>query len=116
MVVTMDVGLESTIHPPDKTTVANRLSDVALAETYKKKRGEVFGPVLSHLKVEGRTARLHFGHVEDGLIAAKQTLNHFEVAGADRVFYPAEAHITGKNEVVVSAKQMGIGWFRESVC
>lgn len=106
MVVTLDVGLESTIHPPDKTTVANRLSNVALAETYKKKRGEVYGPTLKRMKVEGSVVRLQFDHVADGLTASRETLNHFEVAGADRIFYPAEAHITGKDKIVVSAKQV----------
>lgn len=106
MVVTLDVGLESTIHPPDKTTVANRLSNVALSETYKKERGEVFGPTFTRMKVNGRIARLRFDHVADGLTASTQTLNHFEVAGADHVFYPAEAHITGKDEVAISAQQV----------
>lgn len=106
MVVTMDVGLESTIHPPDKTTVANRLANLALAKTYKKKRGEVYGPTLKRMKVQGSVALLHFDHVADGLTASSETLNHFEVAGADRVFYPAEAHITGKDKIAVSAKQV----------
>lgn len=106
MVVTMDVGSQSTIHPPDKTTVASRLSNLALAQTYKKNRGEVFGPALARMTVDGRIARLHFDHVAEGLTAPNQTLNHFEVAGADQVFYPAEAHITGKDNVVVIAQQV----------
>lgn len=106
MAVTMDVGSESTIHPPDKTTVANRLSNLALAETYKKKREEVLSPVLKRMKVDGSAVRLYFDHVAGGLTASGQGLHHFEVAGADQVFHPAEAHITGKNTVVVTAQQV----------
>ncbi|WP_257669266.1 sialate O-acetylesterase [Parapedobacter tibetensis] len=108
MAVTMDVGSESTIHPPDKTTVANRLSNLALAETYKKRRGEVFGPALKRMKVDGKAVRLHFDHVAEGLTASTSTqaLAHFEVAGADQVFYPAEARITGQDEVVVSCQEV----------
>jgi len=107
MVVTMDVGSENTIHPPDKTTVAGRLSNLVLAQTYKKKRGEVYGPELKRMrKVDGEGIRLYFDHVADGLTDSGRGLQCFEIAGEDRVFYPAQARIVSKNEVVVTCQQV----------
>lgn len=106
MVVTMDVGSEETIHPPDKTTVAHRLSNLALAETYKQKRGEVQSPVIKRMKVNGTTVRLYFDHVADGLTDAGHGLLGFELAGEDREFHPAEARIVAKRIVEVSCEQV----------
>src|SRR5690606_33811084 len=66
----------------------------------------VYGPTLKRMKVEGSVVRLQFDHVADGLTASRETVNQYVVAGADRIFYPAEAHITGKDKIVVSAKQV----------
>lgn len=106
MVVTMDVGSEQTIHPPDKTTVAHRLSNLALAKTYKQKRGEVQSPVIRRMNVKGSIVRLYFDHVADGLTDSGHGLLGFELAGEDRVFYPAEARIVAKHIVEVSCKQV----------
>lgn len=106
MIVTMDVGSESTIHPPDKTTVANRLSNVALAEAYGRKRGEVYGPKLKRTKMSGTVVRLYFDHVADGLVDSGRGLQCFEIAGENQVFYPAEARIASKDEIVVTCPQV----------
>jgi Domain of unknown function (DUF303). len=106
MVVTMDVGSEQTIHPPDKTTVARRLSDLALAETYKQQRGEVQSPVLKRIKWKGTKVRLYFDHVADGLTDSGHGLHAFELAGDDRVFYPAEARIVAKHIVEVRCEEV----------
>lgn len=106
MVVTLDIGLENTIHPPDKTTVANRLSNLALAKTYKKERGEVLSPGLKHMKVDGETVRLYFYHVAAGLTDSGRGLQCFELAGEDRVFHRADARIVAKDQIVVTCRQV----------
>src|SRR5690606_4345552 len=63
MVVTMDVGSKHTIHPPDKTTVAARMVNLALAKTYHRKSiQEVDSPILSQSKVKGNSVHLYFNH------------------------------------------------------
>jgi len=106
MVVTMDVGSQSTIHPPDKTTVASRLSNLALARTYGMNRHEVDSPELKRIKTDGARVYLYFDHVGDGLTDSGSGLRCFEIAGEDRVFYPAEAHIVSKGEIRVTCRQV----------
>jgi sialate O-acetylesterase len=53
--------------------------------------------------IESNAIRLNFAHTNGGLVAnGGNKVNGFEVAGADKKFYPAEATITG-NQVVVSS-------------
>jgi len=106
MAVTMDVGSEQTIHPPDKTTVAERLSNLALAETYRRKRGEVQGPVVKRTTINGSKARIYFNHVAEGLTDFGRGLTAFEVAGDDHIFYPAQAHIVDKHSIEVSSEHV----------
>jgi sialate O-acetylesterase len=44
-------------------------------------------------------------NADKGLIALGDKLQHFEVAGEDRVFYPADAKIDG-NTVLIWAKEV----------
>ncbi len=101
MVVTMDVGDPRDIHPKNKQAVGGRLALWALARTYGREDLIHSGPLFHAMEiVEGR-ARLHFEHVGSGL-ASDGPLTHFEVAGEDRVYVPAEAVIDGDAVVVWS--------------
>lgn len=94
MAVTLDVGDEKNIHPSDKWTVAQRLYQLALAKTYGFKEVAWSGPVYKSLKVTSDTAQLRFEHTGGGLTDKGKGLAQFEIAGADKVFYPAQATIT----------------------
>lgn len=94
MAVTLDAGDENNIHPSDKSTVAQRLYQLALAKTYGFKDVAWSGPVLRSWQVKGDTAQLRFTHAAKGLTDKGKGLTRFEVAGADRVFHPAQATIT----------------------
>lgn len=94
MAVTLDVGDEKNIHPSDKWTVAQRLYQLALAKTYGFKEVAWSGPVYKSLKVTSDTAQLRFEHTGGGLTDKGKGLAQFEIAGADKVFYPAQAIIT----------------------
>lgn len=103
MVVTADVGSNKTIHPPNKTIVAERLANCALAQTYDKDVA-CYGPLYKSFKADDGQIEVRFKHNE-GLYLKDSATQNFEIAGEDQVFYPAEAHIEGgklllKNEKV----------------
>jgi len=102
MVVTMDIGDASDIHPRNKQEVGHRLALSALAVTYKKSN-EFSGPVYKSMQVEGGAVRLTFDHAA-GMTPTDKPLTCFTIAGEDKVFVPAEATIDGSTIVVRSAK------------
>lgn len=108
MAVTLDIGSKKTIHPPDKTTVAGRLSNLALAKVYGKLSAETNSPVLKKTKRKGNNIHLYFNNVAEGLVMRdSETANdNFEVAGADRQFYPATVRIVADNELIVQSSRV----------
>lgn len=103
MVTTLDVGAANLIHPPDKTTVANRLVNCALANTYGKKIAYQF-PAYESLKQEGNNLILIFKHAKELVLKNKESDN-FEIAGADNVFYKANVQVA-KNTVILSSEKV----------
>jgi sialate O-acetylesterase len=101
MVVTIDVGDATDIHPANKEPVGARLALAARALAYGEKI-EYSGPVYAAMAVAGPRAVLHFTHCDHGLVAPGDTLEGFTVAGADGVFHPAGAEISGETVVVMS--------------
>ena len=64
------------------------------------------GPLYKGMTVDGGAVRLTFTHLGGGLTPkADGPLTGFTIAGADRKFVPADAHIDG-NAVVVSSPQV----------
>ena len=57
------------------------------------------GPVLSSTEIAQGAMLLHFGNAEGGLLLKSSGRGAFEIAGADRIWFPAEAHLV--NGVVV---------------
>lgn len=106
MVVISDlVDNVADIHPQNKLDVATRLADLALAKTYQKKSGPYLYPSYKSMKIEGDKIRIEFDHCESGLISKNGDPKDFEIAGADKVFYPATAKIVGCT-VIVQAKEV----------
>jgi len=99
MAVTMDIGNPTDIHPRNKQDVGKRLALWALAKDYGKKDLEYSGPLYKSIKIEGQKVRVYFDQVDGGLTAKGDGLTHFEVAGADQVFFPAKANIDGETIV-----------------
>ncbi|MGQ7945470.1 sialate O-acetylesterase [Flavobacterium sp. WC2509] len=102
MVVTTDVGNETNIHPIDKQTVGYRLSLIARAKTYNESKLVYSGPIYNHMKMDKKQIQLFFDYAESGLVQKGDVLKEFEIAGEDKVFYPANAKIKGKTVVVSS--------------
>ncbi|HEX9795139.1 MAG TPA: sialate O-acetylesterase [Planctomycetota bacterium] len=107
MVVTMDIGNPGNIHPLDKQEVGRRLALWALARAYGFENLECSGPLYRAMRVAGSAVTLEFTYADNGLEARGGPLRHFTIAGADRVFHPAEARIEG-NAVVVSSAAVAV--------
>ncbi len=105
MVVTTDITADvSDIHPPNKQDVGRRLALWALAGTYGRQGLVYSGPIYRAMSIEGASVRIEFDHADGGLIARGGELTHFTIAGADRVFHPAEARTDGETVIVSSPR------------
>lgn len=93
------------IHPKNKIDVAQRLANLALAETYGKTGLIYKSPRYSRMNIEGGKIRIYFDHAENGLMSKGGAPTEFYIAGADKNFLPAVAKIEG-NTVVVSHKDI----------
>jgi sialate O-acetylesterase len=94
MVCIMDTGEKDIIHPANKKAAGDRLAYQALVKTYGKKGYAADGPVLKEMKVEGPVVKLTFDNAVNGLASLGKELSCFEVAGANKRFYPAKAFVT----------------------
>jgi len=102
MVSLLDAGEENSIHPADKQTPGKRLAYLALAKTYGEKGFGFASPDLDTMTVTGNIATIKFRDAPNGLTSFGRELRHFEIAGADKVFRPANAVIR-RGTVVVSS-------------
>ena len=95
MACIMDTGEKDCIHPANKKAAGDRLAYLALVKTYGKKGFACEGPVLKEMKIEGNQVKLTFDNAVNGLTSFGKELTCFEVSGAGKRFYPAQAFITG---------------------
>ncbi|MCK3685605.1 sialate O-acetylesterase [Maribellus sp. YY47] len=105
MAVTMDIGDDYCIHPPKKKEVADRLLFNALNQTYGFTKIDYAGPVYNSQEVKDGGLVLKFKNAETGLFAYDE-LEGFEIAGEDKVFYPADAKIINRKEVLVKNEKV----------
>jgi len=107
MVTTMDVGYPVFIHPVDKETVGNRLAYWALGNTYGIKGFDYAPPVYKSMeKIDGKIY-INFDNARRGLCPMWTSLEGFEIAGGDKVFYPAFAEIeTRTSRLAVSSDKV----------
>jgi len=103
MASTMDVGMEKNIHYMDKTIPAHRLGYWALGKTYVIKGIGYNAPVFKEMTIKGDKATLSFDNAPY-LTSFEKPLTLFEIAGSDKVFYPAKATIVAGTVVVQSEK------------
>ncbi len=95
------------IHPRQKRKVGQRLSYLALNLTYGMKSVTCFGPQYKSWTAKDNEAWVSFDHLERG-ICRNYDIRGFEVAGEDRVFYPADKvwlHWQ-TNEMVISSEKV----------
>lgn len=105
MAVLMDIGEEKSIHPANKEKGGIRLAYLALGNTYGIKGFGYTSPAYESMRIKDHTAILKFQNVQNGLTSFGKGLTLFEIAGADKRFYPAKAVLSGSS-VTVSAEQV----------
>ncbi len=103
--ITMDIGEENYIHPPKKKEVADRLLFNALNQTYGYKTVDYAGPVFDSQELKDDGIILKFKNAETGLYSY-DALAGFEIAGEDKVFYPADAKIVDYRDVFVMSDKV----------
>jgi len=103
MVVLSDICDTLNIHPKNKQDAALRLANIALNRYYKTVKLEDSGPLYNGMIIDKNKAVISFDHSE-GLHVAGDKLTYFEIAGDDKVFFPAEAKIKDGQVIVQSKK------------
>ena len=97
-------GALGNIHPAAKKPVSRQLALLALDNVYGIK-GIVSGaPELVKYTLVERKYTLEFAHGKGLMVPPYEDVKGFEVAGKDRVFYPANAKLVG-DKIVVDVPQ-----------
>ena len=105
MAVLMDAGLEYGIHPRKKREAGERLAILALANTYAVKGLPEFA-VYKDVTFQNDTAVVAFDRSKEWVYFENGPHSkNFEIAGDDRVFYPAETWVS-RNRVYVRSQQV----------
>lgn len=103
MAVVMDIGNPRDIHPLKKLEVGERLARWALAGPYERQNVEASGPILTAWSAGQPEFRIWLQHARGLKTRDGKAPSHFQLAGADKVFHPAEAKIAGEHLVLTSA-------------
>jgi sialate O-acetylesterase len=104
MAVLSDLCDTLDIHPKNKQDAAMRLANIALNRFYKTAVIEDSGPLYKDMTIDKNKAVISFEHSE-GLRVTGKKLTYFEIAGEDKIFYPADAKIKGQ-QVIVQSKMV----------
>ena len=115
MAVSLDVGDENSIHPPRKFILGERLAYWALNKDYGLSNIQFSGPVFKSLEIKKNKLVLKFDYATNGLYCPDGVINNFELAGKDKVFYPANAKIMWnqlevKSDKVKNPVHVRYGW------
>lgn len=89
------------IHPRKKFEVGERLCMLALNKVYGVQGIQAESPMFQSMEIKDDRAYLSFSHVNGGFNRF-EGIKGFEIAGADKKFYPASAYIDGYRVVVYS--------------
>jgi sialate O-acetylesterase len=92
------------IHPKNKYDVGIRLANLALDANYHKE-GKGRFPVYSAMEVKKDKAYIHFNNLYTGLLVKGKKVNELFIAGADRIFYPADSKLE-KDILIVWSKKV----------
>lgn len=101
MVSLLDAGEKNTIHPSYKRVAGERLAYFALKETYGIEGIVCRGPEYKDMIIKDSLAELTFN---ENLTSFGKEMELFELAGTDKVFYPAKAKIKGNRVILTSEK------------
>ncbi len=101
----LDLGVEDNIHPAMKREVGERFAYHALVNQYGLPVVEPCAPKYKSHTIEGNRVTVAFDTGKSHLATMTTGIVGFEVAAANRVFYPATyAVTTNNNEVILSSE------------
>ena len=114
MVVTLDIGNNTNIHPANKQGVGKRLARLALTNDYKTWLNPL-GPILKSVERLNNSVKLNYDHVADGLLHLKGKVNQFKIAGSDNQFLEGivlinEDHILISSDFIKNPKYVSYAW------
>lgn len=90
------------IHPKLKQAVANRLANLVIKEMYEGYGLQPYQPHLATMKIDKNKAILTIASY--GKLSVKgKTIQSFQIAGADKVFYNAQAKLEKNGTIVVTS-------------
>lgn len=102
--VTIDIGTPHDIHPTNKQDVAHRLALAARHLAYAESLVSS-PPVFQRVEFRGNEAHVRFDRGAALMVrGGGDRVGGFALAGADRVFHPAQARIEGDRVVIRSAE------------
>ncbi|WP_035141412.1 sialate O-acetylesterase [Flavobacterium daejeonense] len=104
MAVLMDIGEENNIHPIYKEAGGTRLGYLALTKTYGLSGFEFESPEYKAMEIKDNSVTVSFDKAPNGITANGKDVTGFEIAGANKVFYPAKAEVRRKSVVLTSDK------------
>lgn len=95
LAVALDCGEFNNIHPTDKSQIGHRLYLQAMNVVYGiLSDSDTLPPMYESYEVMGNTMIIYLTNCERGLCGTdERCLEGFEIAGADGVYYPAEAKV-----------------------
>ena len=103
MAVSSDIGNRTDVHPTDKKPVGERLARWALADAYNFKIVKS-GPLFKNVTFVNNKAIVTFSEADELKTSDKQAIKTFELAGNNKIFFPANARIIGNKLEVTSDK------------
>lgn len=104
MAVLMDIGEENNIHPIHKEAGGSRLAYLALNKTYGITGFEFESPEFKAMEIKENVVTVSFDKAPNGITSNGKEVTGFEIAGSDKVFYPAKAEVRRKSVVLTSDK------------
>ena len=104
MAVTNDIGNYRDIHPRNKQDVGKRLALLALKYTYGKKGIVADSPFYDSYKIDGNKFIVTFRNAEKLSTRKNEPAKHFEIAGKDGDFHPADVVLQGNQAILTSSK------------
>lgn len=103
MAVSSDVGNRTDVHPIDKKPVGERLARWTLSETYNFNIAKS-GPLFKNATFVKDKAIVTFTDTQNLETSDGKAVKSVELAGNDKIFYPANAHLIGDTLEAISDK------------
>ena len=91
------------IHPCQKRPIGERLALTALARYYGYEGVMYKHPTFERMEIKGDTCVIHLKDTYTGIVP-QANYEGFEMAGADRIFYPADATYVRHNKFRLTSK------------